>query len=91
LQGSYRREYVVMIATAYAVDGDLEAARERIADLGESGEETLFSLTLDTIILQPEQEVVIGRLARLATDLGLSSPAMEPFLESPVAEPTDGA
>ncbi len=90
LQDSYRRDYIVMIATNYALDGDLNAARERIASLGETSNEALFSFTLDTIILEPDDEPKIRRLVRLANDLGLYSPAMEPFLDGPSAEPADG-
>lgn len=91
LQGSYQQDYIVMVATAYAVDGDLDAARVRIAGLGETGGDALFSLTLDTIIQQPNDEEKIRYLVRLAADLGLRSPAMAPFLDRPSAEPDDGA
>ena len=91
LQGSYQQDYIVMVATAYAVDGDLDAARTRINGLGETGSDTLFALTLDTIIQQPDEKQKIRYLVHLANDLGLRSPAIEPFLDSPSAEPDDGA
>ena len=85
LQTTHRRDYVLMIADAYAVDGDLAAAQERVASLGEDGQEFLMATLLD-MILRGEQEGDTRRLARLADDLGLYSPAMEPYLTLP--EPT---
>jgi len=79
LQTNHRRDYVLMIADAYAVDGDVAAAQQRLASLGEDGQEFLMSTLLD-MILRSESEGDIRRLARLATDLGLYSPAMEPYL-----------
>jgi len=85
LQTNHRRDYVLMIADAYGVDGDVAGARQRVASLGEDGEEFLMSTLLD-MILRSEQEEEIRRLVRLADDLGLYSPAMEPYLTLP--EPT---
>lgn len=82
LQTNHRRDYVLLIADAYAVDGDVAAARQRVASLGQDGQEFLMSTLLD-MILRSEDEGGIRRLARLADDLGLYSPAMEPYLASP--------
>ena len=89
LQESYRQDYLLLVATVYSADGDLTAAQRRIASLGETGEESLFSFTLDTI-LRAENEIEIHRLVRLSADLGLHSPAMDPYLESSTVEPSDG-
>jgi hypothetical protein len=85
LQESYRRDYALMIAAAYAVDGDLSAAQRRVTSLGEDGQDFLFSLLLD-MILRGDNEAEIRPVARLAADLGLYSPAMEPYL---AAEPAN--
>ncbi len=79
LQERYQRDYILMIATVYTADGDLTAALRRIDSLGENSREVLFSYTLDTI-LRAENEIEIRRLVRLAADLGLRSPAMDPYL-----------
>jgi hypothetical protein len=89
LQESYQRDYVQMIASAYALDEDLDSARSRINSLGQNGEETLFLLMLDTI-LRADDEAEIRRLVFLAADLGLHSPAMEPYLSDPPLEPGNG-
>jgi len=85
LQETYRRDYARMIASAYAADGDLAAARQRIAQLGADGAQTLFAVTLDAI-LKGESETEIRRLVRLSTAVGLYSPAMEPYLDTAQGE-----
>lgn len=79
LQESYRRDYLNMIATAYALDNDLPAAQQRIASLGADGPQFLLDTTIDLILL-PGDEAEIRRLVQLAAVLGLSSPAMLPYL-----------
>jgi hypothetical protein len=79
LQESYRQDYVRMIAAAYAADNDLPAAQKRVADLGPDGRDLLLSVTLDTI-LQGQDEAEIRRLVQLAVAMGLTSPAMTPYL-----------
>ena len=90
LQERYQRDYILMIATVYSSDGDLAAARRRIDSLGENGEEALFSYTLDTI-LRAENEIELRQLVHLAADLGLHSPAMDPYLETAEQEPDNGS
>ncbi|MCA9969877.1 MAG: hypothetical protein KC425_06665 [Anaerolineales bacterium] len=79
MQENYRQDYAHMIAAAYAVDGDLAAARQRVASLGEAGADFYFSVTLDAILLG-QDETEIRQLARLAADLGYESPALTPYL-----------
>lgn len=85
LQETYRRDYTLMIATAYAQDGDLPRAQQRLTALGENASNDLYQLTLSTI-LAGGAEKDIRVLARLATDLGFQSPAMTPYL-SPITTP----
>lgn len=79
LQETYRYDYVRLIAAAYTADNNLPAAQQRVADLGTSGPDVVLTVTLDTI-LQGGDEAEIRQLVRLAADLGLSSPAMTPYL-----------
>lgn len=91
LEEEYRRDYTLMIAAAYAVDGDLETARQRIDSLGPDAQDYLLSLVLD-VILEGNNEQEIHQVVQLAADLGLSSPAMQPYLSPPpgaTAEPDD--
>jgi hypothetical protein len=80
LRESYRRDYALMIAATYAVDKDLDAAQRRLANLDEGdGRAWLFTVTIDAILAEGEQ-ADIRHLVRLATDLGLYSPAFQPYL-----------
>ncbi len=79
LSEAYKQDYVRMIATVYRADSDLAAARQRVRTLGEDGQEFLYSFVLDQI-LQGEQGSDVRALAQLAHDLGLESPALQPYL-----------
>jgi hypothetical protein len=81
LAEEHKQDYVLMIAADYALTGDLAAARQNMAALGSSGEEFLFSFTLDQI-LQSSNPDEIRQLAQLTNDLGLYSPAMAPYLHN---------
>ena len=84
LQETYRHDYVRLIAAAYTADNNLSAAQKRVTDLGFDGQDVVMAVTLDTI-LQGGDEAEIRQLVRLAAGLGLSSPAMTPYL--PEANP----
>jgi hypothetical protein len=74
LREEYRQDYVIMIATAYAGDGDLTAARQRLAHLGENDQDYLLDLTAE-LVASGQDESIIQSLARLSADLGLTSPS----------------
>ena len=81
LEEAYQRDYTVLIATAYSSDRDLAAANQRLATLGkEDPAGWLLSVTVSQI-LDEGDENEIRHLVLLASDLGLYSPAMEPYLE----------
>jgi len=87
LEESYQRDYTIMIAAAYELDGDLVLARRRLASLGAGdSEDWLMTVTVDHILSQGD-EGEIRQLAGLAGDLGLSSPLMAPYMTAPA----DGA
>lgn len=75
----YKQDYLMMVAAVYAADGNLPAAQQRLATLGESGQEFLNSFVLDQI-LQGQQGQEMRQLVQLAHDLGLNSPALQPYL-----------
>lgn len=78
LSEAYKQEYLLMVAADYALTNDLDAARQKVRL---PGEEFLFSYTLDQI-LQGGNQTEIRQLAQLAHDLGRTSPAMTPYLNS---------
>lgn len=85
LEESYQRDYTMMIAAAYNLDGDLISARRRLASLGkEDSDDWLLTVTVDHILNQGD-DVEIRQLVQLATDLGLESPLIAPYVsDSPV-------
>lgn len=87
LEESYRRDYTLMIAHAYLLDGDLDAARRRLHSLDqEAPDRWLLSFTVDAILSGRDEETVIRPLVALAHDLGLESPALVPYLDDDLAE-----
>lgn len=83
LEDSFKRDYTVMIASAYASNQDLDLARQRLNTLGTNDTEAwLLRVTVDYILSEAD-EMQIRHLVALATDLGLYSPVMEPFLAAP--------
>ena len=87
LQERYRRDYVQLIADAYAVDNNLALAQPRCDDLGADGAQYLLSVLIE-MILRQEDEGAIRRLTKLANDIGQYTPAMAPYLPAtPEATP----
>lgn len=90
LREEFRRDYTLMIASAYALDGDLPAARRRLYSLGqEAPDRWLLTMTVDAILSGRDEETVILPLVTLAQDLGLNSPAMAPYLDKIESERPD--
>lgn len=79
LREDYRRDYALMIATVYADDSDLAAAQNRLSQLGSDYRDELVESVTD-LAVAGEDEGIIRPLARLAADLGLSSPVFAPYL-----------
>lgn len=80
LQERYRRDYTLMIASAYSQDGDLSAAQRRLANMDEIDSQAWFMRVTVDAILTGAAEDDIRQLVRLAVDLGIYSPVMEPYL-----------
>ncbi len=95
LREDYRRDYTLMIAHAYTLDGDLAAAQRRLYSLGgEAPDRWLLTMTVDAILSGQDEQTIILPLVTLSSDLGLSSPAMAPYVPAPpaadeTAEPTE--
>jgi len=80
LRQDYRNDYILMVAAAYQVEGNPDAARERLARLDpEQPTRHLVELT-ETIIAQDGRPTDIRMLVRLAEALGATTPAMWPYL-----------
>lgn len=91
LDDSYQREYALMIASAYSLDGDLATAQRRLRGLGlEDSTGWLLLVTVDHI-LNGGDPVGSSHLVNLSSDLGLYSPAMDPFLPPDIPAESSGA
>ncbi len=87
LADGYRRDYALMIAQAYAQDGDLNRARQRLRQLeGSTAESWYLEVTVDAI-LAGQDEAALRYLVALADDLGLASPLFTPFLPETAGGP----
>ena len=73
-----RQDYILMIATAYGADGDLNRAGQRLDELGTNGRNLVLDALLDMVVREaPETE--LQQVAQLGRDLGLTSPAIERY------------
>lgn len=80
LRHDYRTDYILMVAAAYEVEKNPDAARDRLARLEpEHPERPLVELT-ETLIAQKGRPTDIQMLVRLAEALNAVSPAMLPYL-----------
>lgn len=80
LRQDYRNDYILMVAAAYQVEGNADAALERLARLDpEQPTCPLVELT-ETLIAQNGRPGDISMLVRLAEALGATTPAMGPYL-----------
>jgi len=79
LEEKYQRDYTLMTASAYWVEKDLEFAKRRLQSLGKEDYLSWYrGVTIDSI-LNDADETQILHLVKLAADLGIHSPAMEPY------------
>jgi len=81
LRQDYRDDYVVMVATTYEVEEDLEQARERLRLL-DSEEPAVPVVELAERLIEADGSAEdIARLAHLAWGLGATTSTLAPYLE----------
>lgn len=80
LSAEWQADWVLMTAQAYSLDGDLNAARQRLALLGEGDPGARVAQRGEQAIAEGLPPFYIGTLARLAAALGVRSPALSPYL-----------
>lgn len=80
LKEVHQTDYVLMVSDAYALTGDLDAARERLNRLGVPDMATLVLSHAQAALSAGVSEGEVGRLARLAAELGASDPILTPYL-----------
>jgi hypothetical protein len=82
LRWDHRDEYVLMIATAYEVEGDLEQARARLALLDPADPAAPVIELARRLIEAGGSAQDVGHLVRLAWALGGITPELVPYLEA---------
>jgi hypothetical protein len=80
--------YTVLIAAAYATDGDPGRARKRLAELEDPDIENTIIALAERYINEGHDVRDVRALARLADDLGRTSMALRPFIATPTPTPT---
>ena len=81
LRQDYHDDYVVMVATAYEVEEDLEQARERLELLNPEEPAAPVVELAERLIEADGSTEDIARLARLALALGATTSTLAPYLE----------
>ncbi|MDX1613747.1 MAG: hypothetical protein R3300_05510 [Candidatus Promineifilaceae bacterium] len=89
LEEEIQRDYALMIAGGYWLDDNLARARQRLRSLDKDDlDGWLLAVTVDHI-LQDGDPLEARQLVKLASDLGIESPIMAPYL--PAESPEAGA
>jgi uncharacterized membrane protein YccC len=83
LRQDYRDDYVVMIATAYEAEGDLDQARERLRSLDPQVPTAPVVELAERLVEVGGSAEDIAYLARLAWALGVLPPALTSYLDGP--------
>jgi hypothetical protein len=87
LKEVHQADYVLMVSDAYALTGDLAAARERLSRLGVADVAAVVVFYAESALTAGASEAEVGRLAQLAAALGATSPTLAPYLISLPATP----
>jgi len=80
LRQDYKDEYILMIATIYAQDGDLAAARARLAGLGLEGPGPAVAEAAQRFIGAQKPEADVRRMVGLAAAFDALTPELQPYL-----------
>jgi hypothetical protein len=89
LAPEYKDEYLLLVATAYTTDGDLEKAQVRLARLEVPNINQSLSALIDRYILEGRDEAEIRALVALANAQGVMSPNMVAYLATNTPVPTE--
>jgi hypothetical protein len=80
MEERFQLDYTLMIAAAYSEDEDLSTARRHLRSLDQDDSGRWVLGVTVSHILSGEDESAIQNLVKLANDLGVYSPVMEPYL-----------
>ncbi len=89
LQADYKEQYIILVASAYGWDHDLEKAQARLDQLEAPNIQQWIAELADRAINEGRDEADIRALVELAHGLGVDSPQMAAYLATPTPLPTD--
>jgi hypothetical protein len=89
LQADHQEEYIVLVASAYALDRDVEKARARLDQLEAANVNQWIAGLADRYIAEGKEEADIRALAELAKGLGVDTAHLVAYLATPTPLPTD--
>jgi hypothetical protein len=91
LYAVYRDEFILMVGEAYAVDGDLDTARARLALLFVPDPADAVADRAEVALSQGASELDVQALARLAVALGAQRDTLQDYLAPSSGATTDTA
>jgi hypothetical protein len=83
MRRDYRQDWVRLAALSYVVDGDLELARSRLAGLEQEDIAIGMQLLIEEYAAVGRQAETLRRLAVMARAMGVYTPAMLVYLQTP--------
>jgi hypothetical protein len=83
----YKEDYLLMVSEAYALDGDLDAARARVALLSLSDPANAIADLGERAVARNAPASHIRALARLAAALGAQREVLRPYTFPPEGTP----
>jgi hypothetical protein len=88
LREEHKKEYVVLVAATYALNGDLNQAKERLAKLEEQDVGQVVAELAQEYLERDEDSRTTRNLVMLADALGSSTEAMLAYVATPTPMPT---
>lgn len=88
LRAEHKEEYIVLVSAAYALNGDLDHAKDRLAKLEEEDIAQVVGDLAQEYLERGEDNTTTRNLVMLADALGSSTEAMLAYVATPTPVPT---
>jgi hypothetical protein len=88
LKAEHKEEYIILVSASYAVNGDLDQAKDRLAELEEEDAAQVVADLAQEYLRRGEDPTVTRNLVMLADALGSSTEAMLAYVATPTLAPT---
>jgi hypothetical protein len=88
LRAEHKEEYIVLVSAAYALNGDLDHAKDRLAKLEEEDIAQVVGELAEKYLERGEDSTTTTNLVMLADALGSSTEAMLAYVATPTLAPT---